>query len=636
MASAVSNGSGKAAVKTPYEKFDEIVEKNPLDFNSWVQLLTLVDTEPSMTRDIVVSTYNRFLSEFPLCFGYWNKYAQYEYSLGKKNGEEMPLVDSAEAIENAKKVYERGILAVRYSVDMWLKYVDFLIQTLNVSADQARAILDRAVEAVGCDPLAGSLWEKYLQLETQNNDMLRLNQIFKRIMHQPLNNLEDFWEKYNHFFLAQQLHTLATSEELNEIAGQEEIDEGLLRVKLVNVVENIKIQTTEVIQKRQAFEAGIDRTYFHVTPVSSNALRNWHAYLDYEEIAGDAQRCEHLYERCLIACANYDIMWVRYAQWKERVYGFEAAKEVFKRATSVYLKYRSAIYLEYALFLEANNKLDAARKQYRKTMDCIAPTHAEAFIQLCNLERRQGNIDAVKAHFETGIQVMKDNLVNQTHEAYAFLTIWYVDFVIHELEDLELARALLVKATSEVTKSLVLWLHYIHFEQSVGKKHGNKGAKAQMIESVNSIFNAALRESCELNVYEKNDLWYQYIEFLKNHGSSAQQVRQDLEKEVTWKRKNGMPRHRFVKILRLEGGADEGYSTGEVGFKRSRTEAHSATGTATTAASTPSVHSVNGATPTAASYAQFYQQYQGFGAASGYTPATSAQYGSYGSFYPQQ
>lgn len=92
MASAVSNGSGKAAVKSPYEKYDEIVKKNPLDFNSWVQLLTLVDTEvrkrdsfpyisndifcieqPSMTRDTVVSTYNRFLNEFPLCFGYWNK-----------------------------------------------------------------------------------------------------------------------------------------------------------------------------------------------------------------------------------------------------------------------------------------------------------------------------------------------------------------------------------------------------------------------------------------------------------------------------------------------------------------------------------------------------------------------------------
>lgn len=67
------------------------------------------------------------------------QYAQYEYSLGEKNAEEIPLIDSAEAIENAKKVYERGIVAVRYSVDMWVKYVDFLIQTLNVSAEEARA-----------------------------------------------------------------------------------------------------------------------------------------------------------------------------------------------------------------------------------------------------------------------------------------------------------------------------------------------------------------------------------------------------------------------------------------------------------------------------------------------------------------
>lgn len=32
-------------VKTPIERFNEVVEKNPLDFNSWVQLLTLVESE---------------------------------------------------------------------------------------------------------------------------------------------------------------------------------------------------------------------------------------------------------------------------------------------------------------------------------------------------------------------------------------------------------------------------------------------------------------------------------------------------------------------------------------------------------------------------------------------------------------
>jgi hypothetical protein len=40
--------------------------------------------------------------------------------------------------------------------------------------------------------------------------MVKLNQIFQRVMTHPLRNLEEFWEKYNHFVLAQQLNTLAT------------------------------------------------------------------------------------------------------------------------------------------------------------------------------------------------------------------------------------------------------------------------------------------------------------------------------------------------------------------------------------------------------------------------------------------
>lgn len=57
-AMAVGNGPEAAAegdvtaqqvevVKTPIERFNEVVEKNPLDFNSWVQLLALVESEVS-------------------------------------------------------------------------------------------------------------------------------------------------------------------------------------------------------------------------------------------------------------------------------------------------------------------------------------------------------------------------------------------------------------------------------------------------------------------------------------------------------------------------------------------------------------------------------------------------------------
>lgn len=56
-AMAVGNGTSAAedaaaaqqveVAKTPIERFNEVVEKNPLDFNSWVQLLALVESEVS-------------------------------------------------------------------------------------------------------------------------------------------------------------------------------------------------------------------------------------------------------------------------------------------------------------------------------------------------------------------------------------------------------------------------------------------------------------------------------------------------------------------------------------------------------------------------------------------------------------
>jgi pre-mRNA-processing factor 39 len=57
----------------PMERFNKAVAENPMDFNSWVQLLALVETEPNVKRATVEATFDKFLLEFPLCFGYWNK-----------------------------------------------------------------------------------------------------------------------------------------------------------------------------------------------------------------------------------------------------------------------------------------------------------------------------------------------------------------------------------------------------------------------------------------------------------------------------------------------------------------------------------------------------------------------------------
>uniref|UniRef100_A0A914S325 Uncharacterized protein n=1 Tax=Parascaris equorum TaxID=6256 RepID=A0A914S325_PAREQ len=65
------------------------------------------------------------------------------------------------------------------------------------------------------------------------------------------------------------------------------------------------------VSRRWAFEESIKRPYFHVKPLERAQLRNWRAYLDYEIERGDPNRIVILFERCLIACAMYEEMWIK-------------------------------------------------------------------------------------------------------------------------------------------------------------------------------------------------------------------------------------------------------------------------------------------------------------------------------------
>lgn len=53
-------------------------------------------------------TYDTFLHDYPLCYGYWQKYADAEARHGDA--------------ESAAAVYERGVAAIATSADLWLHY----------------------------------------------------------------------------------------------------------------------------------------------------------------------------------------------------------------------------------------------------------------------------------------------------------------------------------------------------------------------------------------------------------------------------------------------------------------------------------------------------------------------------------
>lgn len=67
--------------------------------------------------------YDGFLAEYPLCFGYWKKYADAQLRLASP--------------EAAAAVYERGVAAVPYSVDFWAHYAAFR-QSNGASAEDVR------------------------------------------------------------------------------------------------------------------------------------------------------------------------------------------------------------------------------------------------------------------------------------------------------------------------------------------------------------------------------------------------------------------------------------------------------------------------------------------------------------------
>jgi pre-mRNA-processing factor 39 len=58
------------------------------------------------------TAYDSFLAEYPLCYGYWKKYADAEARLSSS--------------DDTTKVFERGVTAVPYSVDLWAHYVTHL------------------------------------------------------------------------------------------------------------------------------------------------------------------------------------------------------------------------------------------------------------------------------------------------------------------------------------------------------------------------------------------------------------------------------------------------------------------------------------------------------------------------------
>lgn len=79
-----------------------------------------------MQNDIerIASGYDAFLFEFPLCYGYWKKYADHRARL-------CP-------IDKVVEVYEQAVQSAIYSVGIWVNYCSFAMLSFEDPVDIRR------------------------------------------------------------------------------------------------------------------------------------------------------------------------------------------------------------------------------------------------------------------------------------------------------------------------------------------------------------------------------------------------------------------------------------------------------------------------------------------------------------------
>ncbi|CAH9051093.1 unnamed protein product [Cuscuta epithymum] len=461
-----------SAISHEEDRLWSIVRTNSLDFGAWTALIE--ETEKVSEGNIVKirKVYDTFLAEFPLCYGYWKKYADHEARIG--------------SMDKVVEVYERAVQGVTYSVDMWLHYCVFAINTYG-DPETIRRLFERALAYVGTDYLSFPLWDKYLEYEYTQQSWPHVATIYTRVLEIPNQQLDRYFEGFKELVASRPLSELRTDEEkeaaavatgsdttiVEQVEGEVHPTTESLKPassslkdaeeleKYISIREEIYKKAKEFDSKIIGFETAIRRPYFHVRPLNSAELENWHNYLDFIEGNDDFNKVVKLYERCLIACANYPEYWIRYILCMEASGSMDLADNAIVRATQVFVKRQPEIHLFAARFREQQGDIPGARAAYQLVHSEISPGLLEATIKHANMEHRLGNLDDACSLYEQAIAIEK---AKEHSQSLPLLFAQYSRFLYLVSGKVEKAREIIDQAVENGNLSKPLLEAIIHLE----------------------------------------------------------------------------------------------------------------------------------------------------------------------------
>jgi pre-mRNA-processing factor 39 len=334
-------------------------------------------------------------------------------------------------------------------------------------------LFERGANSVGLDFLAHPFWDKYLEFEERTDSVDKIFTILGRIINIPMHQYARYFEKYRQLAQTRQLTDLVPpsiltkfrmdleTEGLGHTSGRADNEvERDLRSRIDAFHLEIFHRTQAETTKRWTYESEIKRPYFHVTEIDEPQLSNWRKYLDFEEAEGDYVRAAFLYERCLVACAQYDEFWLRYARWMLGQPGKEEeVRNIYQRAACFYVPIAlPQMRLHYAFFEELSGRIDVA-KDIHEAILVAMPGHVETIVSLANLSRRHGGLEAA-------IEVYKSYIDSQTCDisAKAALVAEWARLLWKTKGSANDARQVYEKNQHWYLESMPFWSSYLKFE----------------------------------------------------------------------------------------------------------------------------------------------------------------------------
>ncbi|EOY27807.1 hypothetical protein QUC31_012696 [Theobroma cacao] len=513
-------------------KLKEFIAQGKLDFDGWTSLI--LDVENSFHDEIekICLVYDSFLFEFPLCYGYWRKYADHVIRLC--------------TIDKAVEVFERAVQSATYSVGVWVDYCGFAISVFE-DANDIRRLFRRAMSFIGKDYLCHTLWDKYLEFEFSQQQWSSLANVYIRTLRFPSKKLHRYYEGFQKLAatwkeemqclndldlesdpkVENEVSTCYTDDEISSVIKDlldpsTGVDGTKALEKYLSIGKQFYQEASQLGEKIHRFETSIRRPYFHVNPLDITQLENWQEYLNFVEMHGDFDWAVKLYERCLIPCANYPEFWMRYVDYVESKGGREIANFALARATQIFLKRMPVIHLFSARFKEKIRDVSGAHvalAEYETESDL---SFVETVSIKANMEKRLGNFVAASNIYKEAVEIAA------AKEKFDILPILYIHFsrlqyMITSKSDA--ARDILIDGIKHVPHSKLLLEELIKF----GMMHGGHTHIHVLDAIIDNAISPGLSQG--MNAEEAEDVSSLYLQFVDLCGT-IDDIRRALNRHI--------------------------------------------------------------------------------------------------------